>query len=377
MIRRTRPNAFSALCGLLAAGLIAAPLVAVPSGSLTAAPVAIASDLTGAAPVNLVSFTDDPAIPFTSAGDGFNVFQRGVSPTIPFDLLDDSLVVPGRHAGHHRRNDLDPFFGVVDTRQRRHAGPGHRDVGVRHQRCERPRLSHRHRRDGRLRGARTPSIGATRSTPAHPAVLARCRRGRVAHYTMAGGAVVTLNDPIELGAVELSNVLQPVTPARRPGSQLTLTLTADTDGGGEAVVFQNIVITATTAARRSDPGDLVITEVMQNPSAVGDGDGEWFEIQNVSGSDIDIDGWTISDRDSDSHVIATAAAHRAGRRLRRARQQRRHGHQRRRRRSTTLRPVWFLSNSADEVSSPTRTPSSSTASSTTADRSGPTPPVRR
>ena len=51
------------------------------------------------------------------------------------------------------------------------------------------------------------------------------------------------------------------------------------------------------------PGDLVITEVMQNPAAVGDSAGEWFEIQNVSGSDIDIDGWTISDNDSDSHVI--------------------------------------------------------------------------
>ena len=52
------------------------------------------------------------------------------------------------------------------------------------------------------------------------------------------------------------------------------------------------------------PGDLVITEVMQNPSAVGDSVGEWFEIQNVSGADINIDGWTISDLGSDSHVIS-------------------------------------------------------------------------
>lgn len=52
------------------------------------------------------------------------------------------------------------------------------------------------------------------------------------------------------------------------------------------------------------PGDLVITEVMQNPSVVGDGSGEWFEVQNVSGSDINIDGWTISDSDNDSHLIS-------------------------------------------------------------------------
>ncbi len=62
--------------------------------------------------------------------------------------------------------------------------------------------------------------------------------------------------------------------------------TANCDGGGEPA-----------------PGDLVITEAMQNPSAVADAVGEWFEIQNVSATDIDIDGWTISDAGSDSHVI--------------------------------------------------------------------------
>lgn len=53
-----------------------------------------------------------------------------------------------------------------------------------------------------------------------------------------------------------------------------------------------------------NPGDIIITEVMQNPSAVGDADGEWFEIFNTTAGDIDINGWTISDNDFDSHVIA-------------------------------------------------------------------------
>ena len=50
------------------------------------------------------------------------------------------------------------------------------------------------------------------------------------------------------------------------------------------------------------PG-VVINEIMQNPSAVGDSDGEWFEIYNPTGDAVDIDGWTIRDDGSDSHLI--------------------------------------------------------------------------
>ena len=53
----------------------------------------------------------------------------------------------------------------------------------------------------------------------------------------------------------------------------------------------------------ASPGDLVINEVMQNPSAVFDSDGEWFELYNPTAADVDIDGWTIADNDSDSFVV--------------------------------------------------------------------------
>ena len=49
---------------------------------------------------------------------------------------------------------------------------------------------------------------------------------------------------------------------------------------------------------------VVIHEIMQNPSAVGDSAGEWFEIHNPTGSAIDVEGWTIADNDVDSHLIA-------------------------------------------------------------------------
>ncbi|RMH92809.1 MAG: lamin tail domain-containing protein, partial [Calditrichaeota bacterium] len=52
-----------------------------------------------------------------------------------------------------------------------------------------------------------------------------------------------------------------------------------------------------------NPGDIIITEIMQNPAAVSDANGEWFEIYNTTNSAIDIDGWTIRDDGTDSHTI--------------------------------------------------------------------------
>jgi hypothetical protein len=44
-----------------------------------------------------------------------------------------------------------------------------------------------------------------------------------------------------------------------------------------------------------NPGDIIITEIMQNPSAVNDSEGEWFEVYNTTGADINLDGWEIRD----------------------------------------------------------------------------------
>jgi hypothetical protein len=61
-------------------------------------------------------------------------------------------------------------------------------------------------------------------------------------------------------------------------------------------------------ALAANPGDLIINEVMQNPSAVYDSNGEWFEIYNTTGAGIDIDGWTIKDDGTDSHIINNGGA---------------------------------------------------------------------
>lgn len=57
-----------------------------------------------------------------------------------------------------------------------------------------------------------------------------------------------------------------------------------------------------------NPGDLVITEIMTNPeSPIDDNEGEWIEIYNSTGSDIDIEGYTLSDGGG-THVINKGSA---------------------------------------------------------------------
>jgi len=50
-------------------------------------------------------------------------------------------------------------------------------------------------------------------------------------------------------------------------------------------------------------GDVIVNEIMQNPSAVYDSNGEYVEFYNTTDHDIDINGWTVRDKDYDSFII--------------------------------------------------------------------------
>uniref|UniRef100_UPI00404B85CE lamin tail domain-containing protein n=1 Tax=Flavobacterium sp. TaxID=239 RepID=UPI00404B85CE len=54
-----------------------------------------------------------------------------------------------------------------------------------------------------------------------------------------------------------------------------------------------------------NPGDIVITEIMQNPGLVSDDFGEWFEVYNTTGSAIDLDGWIIRDEEGANQNLVT------------------------------------------------------------------------
>jgi hypothetical protein len=62
-----------------------------------------------------------------------------------------------------------------------------------------------------------------------------------------------------------------------------------------------------TARRPSARGELVITEIMSNPQAVSDDEGEWFELYNPSAREtLDLSGCAIDDGGAKPHPIATS-----------------------------------------------------------------------
>jgi len=59
-----------------------------------------------------------------------------------------------------------------------------------------------------------------------------------------------------------------------------------------------------TFAQAAD-ADIVITEIMQNPAILLDDVGEWFEVHNTGATPVNLDGWTIKDLGTDSHIVAS------------------------------------------------------------------------
>jgi hypothetical protein len=78
------------------------------------------------------------------------------------------------------------------------------------------------------------------------------------------------------------------------------------DVGGNALPNAEPATDETYTLENTQSGDIIITEIMQNPNAVGDTAGEWFELYNPTANDIDINGWVISDTGSNLHIINNA-----------------------------------------------------------------------
>jgi len=81
-----------------------------------------------------------------------------------------------------------------------------------------------------------------------------------------------------------------------------LTVTIDNLGVGGICDFTvNISSPYCIPTTCAEVGSIIFSEIMQNPSAVGDDAGEWFELYNTTASPIDLQGWTIID---DNHTLA-------------------------------------------------------------------------
>ncbi len=64
--------------------------------------------------------------------------------------------------------------------------------------------------------------------------------------------------------------------------------------------------TVTSTPSTAQPGDVVINEIMQDPAAVSDTAGEWFEVYSATDHAIDLNGWTLKDAGTEHHRIRTA-----------------------------------------------------------------------
>jgi hypothetical protein len=119
--------------------------------------------------------------------------------------------------------------------------------------------------------------------------------GGTSTYTITSTAgTVSGDDPTSMaaGTITITNVDE--------GTNITVTI--DNLGvGGICDYTLNIegpVCIPTTCA---GVGSVIFSEIMQNPSAVADADGEWFELYNTTASPIDLQGWTIVD---DDHTLS-------------------------------------------------------------------------
>jgi hypothetical protein len=226
----------------------------------------IASD-TFDATLNRVNFTQNPApSAFSSPGDGFETYQRGVSPSIPFALLDDtSSIFPADALGIIREDKTDRWFGITDTVNGDNpnggfvaewvfAISGFQDMSVSVDM-------------GAMGDFETVDVFnwtfSIDGSSFQPLFTSTVDESASLTYTLASGSQFTLDDPLSMNGVVLNNNLATITaPVNGVGNQLTLRLAGQTDGN-EAYAFDNIIVRGFAAggAAAPEPGTLALLGV--------------------------------------------------------------------------------------------------------------------
>jgi len=236
----------------------AVALVAALMTSGAFADVIAGDDFDGGLP--FLTFTQTPAPgAFSSAGDGFETYQVGVSPSIPYTLVDDSnSTYPADTLGIiDSATKFDAWFGAVDLNN----GDNPDGTGIAEWTFDVA---------GYIGLAVTIDMGAMGDFEAGgdvydwtysidggttmPLFTSSIDEDGMQSYTMAGGAVVDLDDPMLMNGTLLTNNLETfAADVTGTGSVLTLTLNAMGDGGSEGYAFDNIVVTGVP-----EPGALAL-----------------------------------------------------------------------------------------------------------------------
>ena len=75
----------------------------------------------------------------------------------------------------------------------------------------------------------------------------------------------------------------------------------DIDNHYEAI--KNYIYVGSFGSGGGDPSSIIINEIMQNPAATSDSNGEWFELFNPSEDTIDIKNWSVNDSGGDNILL--------------------------------------------------------------------------
>lgn len=126
-------------------------------------------------------------------------------------------------------------------------------------------------------------------------------------YTLTNGGVGTIggSDPstVAVGTITITGVDE--------GVDFTLNVAGD-PANSSCDINRSISAPTCLPSTCGAVGSIIITEIMRNPNAAGDPEGEYFEVYNTTGAAIDMAGWTISDAGADSHAIAASLVVPAG-----------------------------------------------------------------
>jgi hypothetical protein len=100
-------------------------------------------------------------------------------------------------------------------------------------------------------------------------------------------------------------------PDPEPGGLITTTSTTTTTTSTTILstttsTTTTSTTTSTTTLPKLSSGDLVITEIMQDPNAVSDNNGEYFEIYNPTEKTFDLNEMIIKDNKTNSHTISSS-----------------------------------------------------------------------
>ena len=236
--------------------ILVAALVALPASSVFGAVIG-GDDFDGG--LSYLTFSQTPAAgAFSSAGDGFETYQRGVSASIPYSLLDDTAITyPGDSLGIVDDYKTDAWFGVTDiVNGDNPSGTGQAQWTFDISGYTGIEISIDMGAMGDFEASGdyfnwTYSIDAG---SAQPLFTSSIDEAGSYDYILAGGGVFTLDDPLYVNGTMVTNVLSTfAAPVTGSGSTLTLTFDVSTDGGSEAYAFDNIVLTGVP-----EPGSLAL-----------------------------------------------------------------------------------------------------------------------